>query len=97
MILKMVVDEQRLYVLCRFYRYKTQTTTVESNHKPLILEFNVKWSPKINEERKEVYNHVYKVPQRAPIVGHNVKCTLSMLYDQCVVLSVYLVDQSLSN
>ena len=41
--------------------------------------------------------YVYKLPQRAPIVGHNVKCALSMLFDQCVVLSVHLVDQSLSN
>ena len=40
---------------------------------------------------------VYKVPQRAPIVGHNVKCTISILSDQCVVLSVKLIDQSLSN
>ena len=45
--------------------------------------------------------HVYKVPQRAQIVRHylsvlslycliNVKFSLSMLFDQCVVLSVKL-------
>ena len=37
------------------------------------------------------------VQQRAPIVGHNVKCTISILSEQCVVLSVKLIDQSLSN
>jgi exonuclease III len=55
-IVKMTVDESRQYVLSRFYKYKTKTTTVESDHNPLILELNFKWNQKIKVDRKEFYN-----------------------------------------
>ena len=41
-IVKMTVDESRKYVLSRFYKYKTKTSTVESDHNPLILELSFK-------------------------------------------------------
>ena len=52
----MVIDEDRKYVLTRFYKYKTKTSRVESDHNLLILELNFKWNQKIKIDRKEVYN-----------------------------------------
>ena len=51
-IVKMIIDERRQYVLSRFYKYKTKTTTVESDHNPLILELSFKWDQKIRVDRK---------------------------------------------
>ena len=55
-IVKMIIDERRQYVLSRFYKYKTKTTTVECDHNPLILELSFKWDQKIRVDRKEMYN-----------------------------------------
>ena len=52
----MIVDEQRQHVLCRFYKYKNKTTTVESDHNPLMLHFSFKWNQKVKVDRKEVFN-----------------------------------------
>ena len=55
-IMKMVIDEQRHYVLTRFYKRKTTTTTVPSDHNIMALYLNFKWCQKIKVDRKEVYN-----------------------------------------
>ena len=55
-IVKMVIDEQRQYVLSRFYKYKHKTSTVESDHNIMVLYLNFKWNQKICVERKEIYN-----------------------------------------
>ena len=52
----MVIDEERQYVLSRFYKSKNKTTVIASDHNPMILSFNFKWSQKIKEDRKEIYN-----------------------------------------
>ena len=53
---KMTIDEDRNHVLTRFYKYKTKTSTVESDHNLLFLELHIKWNQKIKIDRKEVYN-----------------------------------------
>ena len=45
-IMKMYVDEQRKYVLTRFYKHKTDTSTVDSDHNVMVLYFSFKWCPK---------------------------------------------------
>ena len=55
-VVKMTVDEKRLFVLSRFYKYKTKSTTVESDHNLLVLYFSFKWSQQIKVDRKEIYN-----------------------------------------
>ena len=55
-ILKMVIDEERKYVLSRFYKYKNKTSTVESDHNIELLYLSFKWNQKIKVERKEIYN-----------------------------------------
>ena len=55
-IMKMVIDEQRHYVLTRFYKHKTTTTKVPSDHNIMALYLNFKWCQKIKVDRKEVYN-----------------------------------------
>ena len=55
-ILKMTIDENRQYVLSRFYKYKTRTSTVESDHNILVLLLSFKWSQHMKKERKEIYN-----------------------------------------
>ena len=52
----MLVDEQQKYVLSRFYRSKKKTTVVTSDHNILVLQMCLKWSPKIQVDRKEFYN-----------------------------------------
>ena len=55
-VLKMQIDDKRQYVLSRFYKYKTKTTTVESDHNILILYLSFKLNQKIQKERREIYN-----------------------------------------
>ena len=55
-IIKMDIDEQRRYVLTRFYKQKTRTLTVESDHNIMVLYFNFKWCQKIKVDRKEIFN-----------------------------------------
>ena len=55
-ILKMTIDDKRQYTLSRFYKYKTRTSTVESDHNVLILQVGLKWNRNIRKERKEIYN-----------------------------------------
>ena len=52
----MLVDEERKYVLSRFYKSKKETTIVASDHNILVLDIILKWSQKIVMERKEIYN-----------------------------------------
>ena len=55
-IVKMLVDEERKYVLSRFYKLKNRTSVVESDHNVMALYLSFKWSQKIVPERKEIYN-----------------------------------------
>ena len=55
-IVKMLIDEEREYVLSRFYKYKHKTSTVESDHNVLVLYLSFKWNQKIIVERREIYN-----------------------------------------
>ena len=55
-IVKMTIDDKRQYVLSRFYKYKTKTTTVESDHNLLVPQFSFRWNPKIKVNRKEIFN-----------------------------------------
>ena len=52
----MDIDEQRRHVLTRFYKQKTRTLTVESDHNIMVLYFNFKWCQKIKVDRKEIFN-----------------------------------------
>ena len=52
-IVKMTIDEDRQFVLSRFYKFKTSTKVVESDHNMLLLEICFKWSQKLKVERKE--------------------------------------------
>ena len=52
----MTIDDKRQYTLSRFYKYKTRTSTVESDHNVLILQLGLKWNRNIRKERKEIYN-----------------------------------------
>ena len=45
-VLKMTIDEDRKYVLTKFYKYKTKTPIVESDHNLLTLELVFKWNQK---------------------------------------------------
>ena len=55
-ITKMVIDEERQYVLSRFYKYKHKTSTVESDHNLMVLYLSFKWNQKQIVQRKEIYN-----------------------------------------
>ena len=55
-VLKMTIDEDRKYVLTKFYKYKTKTSIVESDHNLMKLELVFKWNQKIKIDRKEIYN-----------------------------------------
>ena len=54
-VIKMTIDEDRKFVLTRFYKSKTITTKVESDHNLLIMELDFKWNQKVKMDRKEVY------------------------------------------
>ena len=66
---EMLVDEERKYVLSRFYKSKSKTTIVASDHNILVLEINLKWSQKIIVNRKEIYN--LKSEEGQKIFKHN--------------------------
>ena len=55
-VLKMTIDEDTKYVLTKFYKYKTKTSIVESDHNLMTLELVFKWNQKIKIDRKEIYN-----------------------------------------
>ena len=55
-IQNMVIDEERKYVLSRFYKTKNITRCVESDHNPLILNLRLDWNRNIKAQRKEIYN-----------------------------------------
>ena len=54
-IVKMLIDEQRQYVLSRFYKCKNRISIVESDHNLLVLYLSFKWSQTMKVERKEIY------------------------------------------
>ena len=52
----LIIDEDRKYVMARFYKTKNKTTCIESDHNPLILELKFGFDQKIKKERKEIFN-----------------------------------------
>ena len=50
-VVKMIIDEERRYVLTKFYKYKTTTTTVESDQNLLVLVLSFKWNQKIKVDQ----------------------------------------------
>ena len=52
----MFIDEDRKFVLTRFYKHKDRISRVESDHNLLSLELKFKWNQKIKTDRTEVYN-----------------------------------------
>ena len=55
-IQQMTIDEERRFVLSRFYKTKNAIKCVESDHNLLILQLRLGWDQKIKSERKEIYN-----------------------------------------
>ena len=52
---KMFVDEERKYVLTKFFKCKKQTITTESDHNVLVLYLDIKFSSKTPVNRSEIY------------------------------------------
>ena len=77
----MWIDEQRDYVLTRFYKQNGQTKTVESDHNVLVLDICYSWNVNVKEERIEIFNlrnkkcqeHFYNNTNRTDVLS---KCLL---------------------
>ena len=54
-VLKMVVDEERKFVLTKFYKCKKKSSIIESDHNVLVLYLNLKVNSKIPLKRTETY------------------------------------------
>lgn len=52
----LLIDEEKLYAPTNFRKNKNKTTVVTSDHHSLISKFNFKWSSKIKNSRREMYN-----------------------------------------
>ena len=55
-VVKMNIDEERQYTLSRFYKYKSKSSVVKSDHNLMTLTLSFKWSRKQKLDRKEIYN-----------------------------------------
>ena len=53
---KMIVDEDRKFSVARIRKEKGETVTTESDHNPLITEFNMSWKENENIKRIEMFN-----------------------------------------
>ena len=54
-VVKMVIDEQRKYVLTKFYKCKGKTSVIESDHNLLFLFLSLKFKHKITPQRLVSY------------------------------------------
>ena len=54
--LSLLVDEERKYVLKRFYKKKDLTKVVKSDHNPLFLYLNIPWNTNVRKPRREIFN-----------------------------------------
>ena len=52
----MIVDTDRKYVLTKYTKKKDKNYTIESDHNPLIIEINIPWNSKIQQDRIEIFN-----------------------------------------
>ena len=59
----MVIDEARTFVLTKYAKIRGKTVVTQSDHNPLICQFNYLWSDKIQngKQRHEIFN--YKDPE----------------------------------
>ena len=56
LVISMSIDEDRKYVLKRYYKYKQQTKVVESDHNVQILEISCPWEVKVSKPKTEIFN-----------------------------------------
>ena len=54
LVVSMLVDEERKYILTRFYKRNGIIKVIESDHNILIL--NISWDVKVKKERTEIFN-----------------------------------------
>ena len=54
--LSLLVDEERRYVLKRYYKKKEVAKVVKSDHNPLFLYLNIPWNMHVRNSRKEIFN-----------------------------------------
>ena len=55
-IIKMSIDEERIFTLSRFYKHKNKSSEIKSDHNLVTLKLCFKWSRKQKLVRKELYN-----------------------------------------
>ena len=53
---QLTIDEERKFVLNKYYAKKGINLTVESDHNPLILTVNSAWDSKQKLNRREIFN-----------------------------------------
>ena len=56
LIISMLVDEERKYVLTKFSKYKGVNKVVKSDHNVLILEVKCPWMNNLRKQRVEIFN-----------------------------------------
>ena len=59
----MVIDEARTFVLTKYAKIRGKTVITQSDHNPIICQFNYLWSDNVQngEQRREIFN--YKDPE----------------------------------
>ena len=63
-ISRMIIDEERNFSLTHITKEQGQAKYIDSDHNPLITEFNISFKKANNTERKEVFNYKNKECQK---------------------------------
>ena len=61
---KMMIDDNRNYVLTKFSKQKGIQKRIESDHNPIVVNFNLNYNVKKPELRKEIFNFKCKEGQK---------------------------------
>ena len=62
---RMIIDDERKYVLTRLTKTKKGTVKKESDHNTIFTELDIKWKPDTKQYKQEVYNLKDKESQRS--------------------------------